>query len=189
MMLVEPAPEVVGGRRRARTVQYGSARCHRPTVKNYGARKTSLDGGTVLRLATEEERTIDRLVRDMRTVAVVGLSDRPTRPSHSVAAYLQRAGVRIVPVNPNLVDRTVLGERVYPAVGALPPEPRIDLFDIFRRSEFVAPIVGEILARGEGAIWMQLGVIDEAAAARARGAGHDVVMDRCLAVEHRLRLR
>lgn len=140
-----------------------------------------------MRLLNEEE-TIERLVRGMRTVAVVGLSDRPTRPSHGVAAYLQRAGVRVVPVNPRLVGSTVLGERVYASVSGLPRETRVDVFDIFRRSEFVAPIVDEILARGEGAIWMQLGVSDEVAAAKARAAGRDVVMDRCLAVEHRLRL-
>jgi len=128
---------------------------------------------------------VDRLVRDMRTVAVVGLSDRPSRPSHGVASYLQRHGIRVIPVNPKLLGREVLGERVYGSLTDIPREVRIDIVDIFRRSELVAPVVDDAIARGEGAIWMQLGIIDEASAAKAHAAGHEVVMDRCLAVEHR----
>lgn len=135
----------------------------------------------------DAEATIERLVREMRAVAVVGLSDKPWRPSHSVAAYLQREGIRIIPVNPRLVGTKVLGEPVYASLSEIPREISVDIVDIFRRSEFVAPIVDEVIARGAGAVWMQEGVVDEPSAARARAAGHDVVMDRCLAVEHRLR--
>jgi predicted CoA-binding protein len=132
--------------------------------------------------------TVDRLVRGMRTVAVVGLSDKPSRPSHGVASYLQRHGIRIIPVNPRLADREVLGERAYASLTDIPRGIHVDIVDIFRRSELVAPVVDEAIARGEGAIWMQLGIVDEVSADRARRAGHDVVMDLCLAVEHR-RLR
>lgn len=136
-----------------------------------------------------DEEAIDRVVRDMRTVAVVGLSDKPWRPSHGVATYLQRQGIRIVPVNPRLAGREVLGERVYRSLLEIPADLRIDVVDVFRRSEAVAPVVDEALRRGPGAIWMQEGVVDEASAERARAAGHEVVMDRCLAVEHRRRVR
>jgi uncharacterized protein len=130
---------------------------------------------------------VDRALRDMRTVAVVGLSDKPWRPSYGVAAYLQEQGVRVLPVNPNLVGRRVLGEEAYASLEDVPRSIRIDVVDIFRRSELVAPVVDAAIARGAGAIWMQLGVVDELSAARARAAGLTVVMDKCLAVEHRRR--
>ena len=123
----------------------------------------------------------------MRVVAVVGLSDKPWRPSHGVARYLKSRGVRIVPVNPALAGREVLGERVYRSLSEIPRDVRIDVVDIFRRSELVGPIVDEAIARGQGAIWMQEGVVHEASAAKARAAGMPVVMDACLAVEHRAR--
>jgi predicted CoA-binding protein len=130
---------------------------------------------------------VDRALRDMRTVAVVGLSDKPWRPSYGVAAYLQEQGVRVLPVNPNLVGRRVLAEEAYASLEDVPRSIRIDVVDIFRRSELVAPVVDAAIARGAGAIWMQLGVVDELSAARARAAGLTVVMDKCLAVEHRRR--
>jgi uncharacterized protein len=116
-----------------------------------------------------------------RVFAVVGLSDRPDRPSHSVAALLKSRGYRIVPVNPNLTE--VLGETCYPSLRAIPFP--VEVVDIFRRSELVAPIVEDAIAIGAKAVWMQLGVIDERAAARARAAGLEVVMDRCPAIELR----
>ncbi|HET9482262.1 MAG TPA: CoA-binding protein [Candidatus Polarisedimenticolia bacterium] len=111
--------------------------------------------------------------------AVVGLSDRPERPSHSVASALKRRGYRVVPVNPNLTR--VLEETCYPDLRAIPFP--IDVVDIFRRSELVGPIVDDAIAIGAKVVWMQLGVIDDAAAARARAAGLLVVMDRCPAIE------
>src|SRR3954453_17208984 len=116
-----------------------------------------------------------------RTIAVVGLSDNAARPSYGVARYLQQQGYRIIPVNPNV--REVLGEQAYPDLISVPDA--IDLVDIFRRSDKVAPSVDEAITKGVSTIWMQLGVVDEQAAQRARDAGITVIMNRCLAVEHR----
>lgn len=121
------------------------------------------------------------ILRTYRTFAVVGLSDRPERPSHSVAAFLQSRGYRIVPVNPRLNE--VLGERCYPSLISIPFP--IEVVDVFRRSEMVGPIVQDAIAIGAKVVWMQLGVVDEKAAHRARAAGLEVVMDRCPAIELR----
>lgn len=126
------------------------------------------------------EANIEKILREARTIAVVGLSPRPERPSYGVASYLQQQGYRIVPVNPT-VDQ-VLGERSYPDLKSVPE--RIDVVDIFRRSEEVPPIVEDAIQVGARVIWMQEGVINEAAAARAREAGLAVVMDRCMLKEH-----
>jgi predicted CoA-binding protein len=123
---------------------------------------------------------IRRALRAGRTVAVVGLSDDPRRPSQDVARYLQQAGFRVVPVNPNVAR--VLGEKAYASLSDVPFP--IDVVDVFRRSEHVSEIVDEAIRAGVKAIWLQLGVVDEAAAERARRAGIVVVMDRCLKVEH-----
>jgi hypothetical protein len=122
------------------------------------------------------------LLQAARTVAVVGLSPNPGRPSHSVARYLQRAGYHIVPVNPN-VDR-VLGERAYPSLTAAARDHTIDIVDVFRRSEHAGPVVREAIPLAPRLIWLQEGVIDDAAAALAQAAGIPFVMDHCLAVEH-----
>jgi len=119
-----------------------------------------------------------------KVIAVVGLSSDPSRPSYGVAAYLQRAGFRVIPVNPN--ETEVLGERAYATLEEVPVP--VDMVDIFRRSEYVAPIVESAIRVGAKCVWMQQGVVDETAAARAREAGLDVVMDRCTLIEHR-RLR
>ena len=118
-----------------------------------------------------------------KVIAVVGLSDKPDRDSYGVAAYLQRAGYRIVPVNPGA--REVLGETSYPDLRDIPFD--VDIVDIFRKPEAVPEIVDAAIEIGAKAVWMQLGVVHEAAAAKARAAGLQVVMDRCIAVEHRLR--
>ena len=107
------------------------------------------------------------------TIAVVGISPRPERPSHYVARYLQEQGYRIIPVNPTL--ETVLGERCYPDLKSVPE--RVDMVNIFRRSEHVGPIVDDAIAIGAKYVWMQDGVVDHDAAARAREAGLSVVMD------------
>jgi predicted CoA-binding protein len=125
--------------------------------------------------------TIAELLRDSKTIAVVGLSAKRSRPSFGVSEYMQRAGYRIIPVNPN--EGEVLGEKCYPDLDSLPE--KIDIVNIFRRSEFVSEIVDAAIRIGARAIWMQEEVSDEAAAARARAAGLTVVMDRCILKEHR----
>jgi len=117
------------------------------------------------------------------TIAVVGLSPDPTRPSHEVARYLHRAGYRIVPVNPH--HATILGEPSHRTLTAAARVAAIDIVDVFRRSEFVGPIVDEAIALHPRLIWLQVGVRDPAACARAVAAGIPCVMDRCLMVEHR----
>lgn len=129
--------------------------------------------------ATSEE--IGEILRTARTIAVVGISDKPDRDSHRVAAYLQQAGYRIVPVNPAL--REVLGEKAYPSLKEVPE--KIDIVDIFRRPEAVPAIVEEALAIGAKVVWMQDGIVHNEAADRARSAGLQVVMSKCLMREHR----
>jgi predicted CoA-binding protein len=126
---------------------------------------------------------ITDLLQHAKTIAVVGLSNNPLRPSHGVAAYLQGQGYRIIPVNPNI--QSSLGEDAYPSLLDVPE--KIDIVDIFRRSEFVEPIVDQAIQLKIPAIWMQEEVINEKAAQKARHAGIFVVMDRCILVEHRAR--
>jgi predicted CoA-binding protein len=128
------------------------------------------------------EADIDAILA-MKRVAVVGLSSNPSRASYDVARYMQRQGYDIIPVNPT--ETEVLGERVYASLSDLPEPPEV--VDVFRRSEFVAEVVDEAIKVGAKAIWLQLGVIDEAAAHKAREAGLIVVMDRCIKVEHMMR--
>ncbi|HET9140578.1 CoA-binding protein [Actinophytocola sp.] len=124
---------------------------------------------------------IERLVRESRTVAVVGLSADPRRPSHGVAGYLRASGLVVLPVNPRL--DTWHGLTAYPSLAALPGPP--DIVDVFRRPEFAPDVAEQAVAAGAGALWLQLGVLSERAARIAAEGGLDVVMDRCLAVEHR----
>ena len=131
------------------------------------------------------EDALRHILRVARTIAVVGLSPKPTRPSHGVARYLRDAGYRIVPVNPG--HSTILGEKSYLTLTAAAADHTIDIVDVFRRSEFVGAIVDEAVAvqSPPRLIWLQLGVVDDAAQARAQAAGIPCVMDRCLMVEHR----
>jgi predicted CoA-binding protein len=121
------------------------------------------------------------LLRSSRTIAVVGLSSKRWRPSYGVSEYMQSQGYRIIPVNP--FETEVLGEKAYPDLDAVPEQ--FDIVDIFRRSEFVAPIVEAAIRRGARAVWMQEGVVHEDAARRAAEAGLLVIMDRCILKEHR----
>ena len=121
-------------------------------------------------------------VLEMETWAVVGCSPDPRRDSHRIAALLQREGFRVIPVNP-AGGAKILGERVYDSVAAIPDQAGVEVVDVFRRSEAAGAHVDEAIAIGAKAVWLQLGVIDEAAAARARDAGLRVVMDRCPAIE------
>ena len=129
--------------------------------------------------------SIPDLLRASHVIAVVGLSSKRFRPSYGVAEYMQREGYRIIPVNPN--ETEVLGEKAYASLEDIPEH--IDIVDIFRRSEFVAPIVESAIRVGASAVWMQEEVVDEAAADTAKKAGLSVVMDRCILKEHRRHLR
>lgn len=124
--------------------------------------------------------TLKELLRNCRSIAVVGLSAQPDRPSHRVAAYLQAQGYQVIPVNPQL--DTVLGERCYPDLAAI-GQP-VDLVDVFRKPQDCLPVAQAAVALGAKALWLQLGVVDEAAARTAQAGGLTVVMDRCLMVEH-----
>lgn len=124
---------------------------------------------------------IEELLRASRTIAVVGLSSKKYRPSYGVSEYMQRAGYRIIPVNPR--ETEVLGEKAYPNLEAVPE--KVDIVDIFRRSEFVSEIVDAAIRIGARAVWMQEGVVHEAAADKARAAGLTVIMDRCILKDHR----
>lgn len=127
----------------------------------------------------------DAYLRDIlagvRAIAIVGASPRPERPSHGVMAYLRRRGYRAIPVNPNAAGRTIHGERCYAALAEVPEA--IDMVDVFRRSEFAGEAVDAAIGKGAKVVWMQLGVRDDKAAARAAAHGIKVVMNRCPAIE------
>jgi predicted CoA-binding protein len=123
----------------------------------------------------------ENLLRNARTIAVVGLSNRRSRPSYGVSEYMQSKGYRIIPVNPN--ETEVLGEKVWASLEEIPE--RVDIVDIFRRSECVPEIVDAAIRIGAKGIWMQEGVVHDEAAGKARAAGLEVVMDRCILKEHR----
>ncbi len=123
---------------------------------------------------------IVELLRSAKTIAVVGLSDKPWRPSFGVSEYMREQGYTIIPVNPNVEE--ALGKAAYTRLEDIPE--KIDIVNIFRRSQFVAPIVDTAIRLGVRCIWMQEGVRDEEAAARARKAGIGVVMDRCILKDH-----
>lgn len=125
---------------------------------------------------TRDEELADLLGRT-RTIAMIGASDRPERASHGVMAYLQSRGYRVIPVNPTITGQHVLGEYVWRDLGQIGVP--IDLVDIFRNSDAAGEAVDQAIAAGAKAVWMQLGVVNEAAAARAEAAGLQVVMDRC----------
>ncbi len=125
------------------------------------------------------------LLRNSHTIAVVGLSSKKFRPSYGVAEYMQKEGYRIIPVNPN--ETEVLGEKSYARIEDIPEH--IDIVDIFRRPEFVGPLVDSAIQVGARAVWMQEGVVHEEAAQKARAAGLAVVMDRCILKEHMRLLR
>ena len=125
------------------------------------------------------------LLKRIKTIAVVGLSDSPLRPSHGVSAYMQAQGYKIIPVNPQIAE--ALGEKSYPSLLDIPG--KIDLVDVFRRPEYVDEIVDQAIKLKIPAIWLQEDVINERAAEKARKAGMFVVMDRCILKEHRARFR
>ncbi len=128
----------------------------------------------------EEMREI---LKASKTIAVVGLSDKPDRPSHAIPLYLQQQGYRIIPVNPNLSE--ALGEKAYASLRDIPQSIEVDVVDIFRRAEDVPPIVEDAIAKGAKVVWMQLGISNEEAAVRAKAAGLKVVMDACMGAVHK----
>lgn len=130
---------------------------------------------------------LDALLARSRIIAVVGLSDRPERPSHEVAAYLQAQGYRIIPVNPSHAGQRILGELCYPDLHAAAAQQHIDIVDCFRRTEHIAPLAQAAIAIGAGCLWLQLGIVHAEAARSAEQAGLAVVMDKCLKIEHALR--
>ena len=127
-----------------------------------------------------EPQTIRALLQS-KTIAVIGISDDPAKPSHYVSAYMQRLGHKILPINPSL--ESVLGEKSYPSLAALPVKP--DLVNVFRLPKFIPAIVDEMIALNLTALWVQQGIIHLEAAARAEAHGIKVVMDRCIMVESR----
>jgi uncharacterized protein len=132
----------------------------------------------------QQHKTLEdlkQILQSARTIAVVGLSDKPDRPSHAIPAYLQEQGYRIIPVNPKLTE--ALGEKAYPSLRDVPVP--VDVVEIFRRAEDVPPIIEDAIAIGAKVVWMQLGIVNEVAAARAEAAGLTVVMDTCMGATHR----
>lgn len=128
-----------------------------------------------------EDRLIADTLRGVKTIAVVGASDKTHRASHGVMRFLQSRGYRCIPVNPNLAGRTLLGEAVYANLGSI-GEP-VDMVDVFRNSADAGPVVDEAITIGARVVWMQLGVVNAAAAERGCAAGLTVIMDRCPAIE------
>lgn len=128
----------------------------------------------------EDIQTLRRILAESKTIAVVGLSDKWHRPSNFAAKYLKDHGYKIIPVNPG--QKEILGEKCYPSLLDIPE--KVDVVDIFRKPEEVPPIVEDAIKIGAKVIWMQIGVINEEAAKRARDAGLEVVMNRCMKIEH-----
>lgn len=127
------------------------------------------------------DEIIHRILASVKTIAVIGASDKQNRPVYGVMRFLQRKGYRCIPVNPRLAGQKLLGETVYASLAEI-PEP-VDMVDVFRRSEEVEPVANAAIDIGAKVLWMQLGVINESVASRAAGAGLDVIMNRCPAIE------
>ena len=134
---------------------------------------------------TAGEKRIVTLLREAKTIAVVGLSSKSWRSSYGIAQYLQKHGYRVIPVNP--MENEVLGEKSYASLKDIPEH--VDVVNVFRRSEFVPEIADDAIEIGAGALWLQLGVVHEEAARKAAAAGLTVVMDRCISVDHSLLVR
>lgn len=131
-------------------------------------------------MARKVDKIIEEILRESKTIAVVGLSPKKDRASHRVARYLQKQGYRIIPVNPGYPE--IIGEKCYSSLDDVPG--KIDVVDIFRSSDYVPPIVEGAIRKGAGVAWMQLGVVNEKAVRRAEAAGLRVIADRCMMMEH-----
>ncbi len=132
-------------------------------------------------MAENHIRLEDRILREFRNIAVVGLSTSPERPSYRIASYLAGQSYNIIPVNPNAPE--IMGRKSYPDLSSIPE--KVDVVQVFRRAEDAMPIVEEAIKIGAKAVWLQEGIVNEEAAARGRGAGLLVVMDKCMLTEHR----
>ncbi|MCP4933125.1 MAG: CoA-binding protein [bacterium] len=128
------------------------------------------------------DKKIMQLLSDTKTIALIGISPKTARPSYQVMAYLQQAGYKVLPINPGQEGKQILGEKVYAKLSDI--DMHIDIVDIFLRTEFVGEIVDEAIKVKASAVWMQLGIDNEKAAAMARNAGLEVVVDRCTKIEH-----
>ena len=129
-----------------------------------------------------DDQKIKQLLTNAKTIALIGASPKEARPSYQVMAYLQGAGYKVLPVNPGQEGKQILGEKVFAKLSDI--DISIDIVDIFRRAEFVGEIVDEAIKVKAGAVWMQLGIVNEGAAATAQQAGLDTVMNRCTKIEH-----
>src|SRR5437868_8884653 len=167
--------------RRIRTCPTRFARWRPSDIKRKPKRKSRASES--VKRASEQSEAITELLQNSKTIAVVGLSASPMRPSHGVSAYMQSEGFRIIPVNPEI--KGALGEKAYASLEEI--SERVDVVNIFRRSEFVPPLVDAAIKLKPKAIWMQEGVVHEAAAEKARKAGILVIMDRCILKEHKAR--
>jgi len=125
-----------------------------------------------------------RLLQNARTIAMVGLSADPMRPSHFAAIYMQSEGYDIIPVNPRFAGQEILGQTVYASLLDIRKDRKVDIVDVFRKPEDVPAVLDEAIQIGAPVFWMQLGIVNEEAADRARAAGMDVVMNRCVKIEH-----
>ena len=130
-----------------------------------------------------EEATIRKILTSSRTIALVGASPKPERPAHYVMQYLLDKGYKVIPINPGLEGKELLGQRVYSSLSSIPADEPIDMVDIFRNNAAVPPIVDEAISINAKSIWMQVGVVNEEAAKTANEAGLDVVMNRCPKIE------
>jgi predicted CoA-binding protein len=125
-----------------------------------------------------------RLLTEHNTIAMVGLSPDPMRPSHFAAIYMQSHGYDIIPVNPKFAGTEILGQTVYASLRDIPKDRGVEIVDVFRRPVDIPPILDEAIAIGAKVFWMQLGIVNDAVASRARAAGMDVVQNRCVKIEH-----
>ncbi len=125
-----------------------------------------------------------RILTTYKTIAMVGLSSDPMRPSHFAAIYMLAEGYDVIPVNPRYAGQTILGQPVYASLDDIPPDRRVEIVDVFRKPSDVPPIAEQAIAIGAKVLWMQLGVVNPEAARKARDAGLEVVMDRCVKIEH-----
>jgi predicted CoA-binding protein len=146
------------------------------SLRGEGLGESLITGGNM------KDEEIKDTLRSFKTIAVVGISPKEDRPSYVVASYLKSKGYRIIPVRPD--GDEILGEKVYPSLSEIPKEIRVDVVDIFRRSEDVPPVVEEAIQRGAKMLWMQEGVIHKEAGEKAEEAGLKVIMDRCIKKEH-----
>jgi len=125
-----------------------------------------------------------RILTRSKTIAMVGLSRDPMRPSHFAAIYMLAEGYEVIPVNPRYAGETILGQHVHASLNDIPPDRMVDIVDVFRKPEDVPPVAEQAIAIGAKVLWMQLGVVHHEAARAAREAGLEVVMDRCVKIEH-----